>query len=384
MQRPTFLTLQTLGAANDNFVKQAILVMIGFGLIQYPGPASLWTNAASGLFILPFLVLSTRAGRWVAQNDLRAVLIRVKSLEIGCAALACAGLLLGNVYLLLSALTLLGIQSAFFGPAKFSWPARTESSEDLPKVTGSIEALTFLAILLGSLIGGAMVENTLGLAILVMSTAMLGLLCAVRLPAVPVTDTAAVRRYTDQPQTLQARRLISWFWFLGASYLTQLPLLANDIMNLAPQQVSYLLAAFAVGVGVGSKLVPLFGNIALRLGISMMIAAGFALPWVAGTGLAAGLILLAIVGLAGGLYVVPLYVWMQQNLSAAELAQAIGLNNRLNAILMVASAGFGILALTLLSVSTSLYFMLLPALTLLWLPMAFRFDPSPARDLDRI
>ena len=384
MQRPTFLTLQTLGAANDNFVKQAILVMIGFGLIQYPGPASLWTNAASGLFILPFLVFSTRAGRWVAQNDLRTVLIRVKSLEIGCASLACAGLLFGNVYVLLSALTLLGFQSAFFGPAKFSWPARTESSKDLPKVTGSIEALTFLAILLGSLIGGAMVENTLGLAILVMSTAMLGLLCAIRLPAVPVTDTAAVRRYADQPQTLQARRLISWFWFLGASYLTQLPLLANDIMNLAPQQVSYLLAAFAVGVGVGSKLVPLFGNTALRLGVSMMIAAGFALPWVAGTGLAAGLTLLAIVGMAGGLYVVPLYVWMQQNLSAAELAQAIGLNNRLNAILMVASAGFGILALTLLSVSTTLYFMLLPALTLLWLPSAFRFDPSPARDLDRI
>jgi hypothetical protein len=116
----------------------------------------------------------------------------------------------------------------------------------------------------------------------------------------------------------------------------------------------------------------------------MMIAAGFALPWVAGTGLVAGLFLLAIVGLAGGLYVVPLYVWMQQNLSAAELAQAIGLNNRLNAILMVASAGFGILTLTLLSAPSTLYFMLLPALTLLWLPSAFRFDPNPAQDLDRI
>ena len=160
-------------------------------------------------------------------------------------------MLLGDVYLLLCALTLLGVQSAYFGPAKFSWPARTESSEDLPKVTGSIEALTFLAILLGSLIGGAMVENRLGLTILVMITAILGLVCAIRLPSVPVTDTQAVRRYSDQPQTLQARRLISWFWFLGASCLTQLPLLANDIMNLAPQQVSYLLAAFAVGVGVG-------------------------------------------------------------------------------------------------------------------------------------
>lgn len=358
--------------------------MIGFGLIDYPGSASLWTNAASGLFILPFLLVSTRAGRWVAQNDLRTVLIRVKILEIGCAALACAGLLLSNLYLLLIALTLLGIQSAFFGPAKFSWPARTESGADLPKVTGSIEALTFLAILLGSLVGGAMVENRLGLAALVMSTAMLGLLCAIRLPNVPVTDTAAVRRYTDQPQALQARRLISWFWFLGASYLTQLPLLANSIMDLEAQQVGYLLAAFAVGVGVGSKLVPLFGKTALRSGISLMIAAGFALPWVASMGLSAGLILLCIVGLAGGLYVVPLYVWMQQNLSAADLAQAIGLNNRLNAILMVASAGFGIFTLTLLGVSTTVYFMLLPALTLLWLPSAFRFDPSSAQDLDRI
>ena len=171
---------------------------------------------------------------------------------------------------------------------------------------------------------------------------------------------ASLRRPTSNPSSTAADFLVL---VLGRSYLTQLPLLANDIMNLAPQQVSYLLAAFAVGVGMGSKLVPLFGNIALRLGILMMIVAGFALPWVAGTGLAAGLILLAIVGLAGGLYVVPLYVWMQQNLSAAELAQAIGLNNRLNAILMVASAGFGILTLALLNVTSALYFMLLPALT---------------------
>ena len=144
-----------------------------------------------------------------------------------------------------------------------------------------------------------------------MTAAILGLVCAIRLPSVPVTDTkrCVVMQTNLNPSSTAADFLVL---VLGASYLTQLPLLANDIMNLAPQQVSYLLAAFAVGVGAGSKLVPLFGNIALRLGILMMIVAGFALPWVASM-VCRRIDPFGYRGAGGRTAVVPLYVWMQQN-----------------------------------------------------------------------
>lgn len=371
--RRYFLTLQGLGAANDNLVKQAILVMIGFGLITYPGEASLWTNLASALFILPFLLFSVWAGRWVAVRDLRDVIRWIKTLEIVCAVLAGAGLVLENLYLLLGALTLLGIQSTLFGPSKFSWPARTEPPSQLPSVTGSIEAITFIAILLGSLVGGLMVSTPVGLALLVISLAVVGRVLAQYLPSVPAISRE-LPEYTDQPQTLAARRLISWFWFLGASYLTQLPLLADGLMQIQAEATSSLLAAFAIGVGIGSKLASRWTAHSLTIGLWGLIALGISLPFAATASFIAGLINLAALGVMGGLYVVPLYVWMQTHLSETDLPQAIGANNRLNAVLMVLSAGFGILTLVVVGLSPTLYFVILASLSLLTVPAVIRFQ----------
>lgn len=358
LNRQVFLTLQGLGAGNDNLVKQAILVMIGFGLVDYVGDPSLWTNVASGLFIIPFLLLSGVAGRWVAVTDLRRVIITIKNLEVLCALMAAAGLVLGNLTLLLVSLAGLGAQSTLFGPSKFSWPARTESIEALPSVTGSIEAITFMAILLGSLIGGLMVSIPVALAGLIVSLALIGRWLAGRLPSVPAASTE-LASYHDHPQAIKARRLISWFWFLGASYLTQLPLLTREIMQWPAESVSYALAAFAIGVGVGSKATRHIGATSLPAGYIGLIVLGLILPFCAQLSGWTGLLALAGLGVAGGLYVVPLYVWMQQHLPVSDLPQAIGRNNRLNAILMIASAGFAIVTLVQLGLTPEQYFVTL-------------------------
>ena len=365
VHRRPFLLLQALGAANDNLVKQATLVLIGFGLISFAGSPSLWTNLASGLFILPFLVFSTYAGAWVARTDLKVAIIWVKNLEIGCAVLAGLGLWLGRIELLLLALACLGIQSTLFGPTKFTWPARTEAQDQLPSVTGSIEALTFIAILVGSLVGGALVSMPGVLAGLVISLALLGRVLAQRLPAVPASSVQSDDR-EDSVDTRRARRLISWFWFLGASYLTQLPLLAEQLMELPPEGVSWLLAAFAVGVGLGSKCVNLIGPNSIRIGFIGLIVFGLGLPWLSQLSLPLGIAALAALGVFGGLYVVPLYVWMQRRLAGPALPTAIGRNNRLNAVFMVASAGFGILTLAVIGLSAVEYFSLMALLSLPW------------------
>ena len=372
VHRRPFLLLQAFGAANDNLVKQAILVMVGFGLIEFSGAPSLWTNAASGLFILPFLVLSVWAGRWVARSDLRDSIILIKNLEILCAVLAGVGLITGQLVLLLLALTCLGIQSTLFGPTKFTWPARTESKAALAGVTGSIEALTFIAILVGSLVGGLMVSMPTALALLVIGLALFGRLLAHRLPSVPVVEIDD-QVVVDTPEIRRTRGLISWFWFLGASYLTQLPLLAEQLMQLPPEGVSILLAAFATGVGIGSKLVPLLGAKSIVAGFIGLVVCGVSLPFVSLASLYAGVALLALLGVFGGLYVVPLYVWMQVHLAGPALPKAIGRNNRLNAVFMVASAGFGVVTLAFLELEPDIYFVVLAALSLAWAPLVTKF-----------
>ncbi|QGG80021.1 hypothetical protein GH975_05285 [Litorivicinus lipolyticus] len=383
MHKPTdtflFLGVQALGAANDNLVKQAALVLFSFGLIPLVGDSSLWTNAASGLFILPFLLFSSYAGRWSTRQDYRRAMVIIKQLEIVCAIVAGAGILLKQPLLLLLSLFLLGTQSTFFGPVKFSWPARAVAPRQLPKVTGMIEALTFVAILAGSLVGGALVTRPALLVALVLTLAVAGLWMATRLTPMPPRNPTPAP-YHDGAETRRCRRLISWFWFLGASYLTQLGLLARELMGLGPQHVSYCLAAFAIGVAIGSPLSARVRHSHRAGWIGLMIM-GLWLPVAGASGMSAGLIALAGLGIAGGLYVVPLYVRLQTRLSDDDLPQAIALNNRLNAVYMIASAVAGIGLLSVLGLSARDYFWVLASASLVMAPTVMRFDrPIPDPD----
>lgn len=381
MNTHRFLVVQALGAANDNLVKQATLVLFSFGLIPLAGAPSLWTNLASGLFILPFLVFSGFAGRWAARQDFRDAMVRIKLIELACVSIACLGLVMDSAILLLISLFLLGLQSTFFGPIKFSWPPRAVAKKQLPQLTGQIEALTFLAILLGSLAGGALVNAQTALMLLILGLAAIGLWMAWTLAPMPA-DQAKVTPYHDRADIRRARLLISWFWFLGASYLTQLGLLARELMDFSPEQVSYCLAAFAIGVAIGSPLARRARH-SLRLGWLGLIVLGLTLPLAAQINAVLGLMVLGSLGVAGGLYVVPLYVTMQLTLDRQSLPQAIARNNQWNAGFMIASAGFGITTLSIIGIGPALYFVVLASLSLVWLVPVWRSPGLPIQGPDR-
>ncbi|MBU3694576.1 MAG: MFS transporter [Rhodocyclaceae bacterium] len=307
---PLFAT-QFLGAFNDNLYKNALVLLVlyqGFGAVESPG---LLVNLAAGLFILPFLLLSASAGHWADTSDKARIARLTKWLEVAVVLLGAAGLLAGSLWLSLAALTLLGAQSALFGPVKYGVLPQHLQPDELLAGNAWIEAATFLAILLGTLVAGVLVTGegavwrVSGLALLV---AAAGLAAVHGMPAAPpvgaafppdaasssasvgraarlqtelaVSANLAARRASERavevavvdplraPLRATARLLadarsepvwpvllaISWFWAFGATVLTQLPIIVRDHLHGDATVVSALLAVFSVGVGAGSAL----------------------------------------------------------------------------------------------------------------------------------
>ncbi|KUM54466.1 MFS transporter [Rheinheimera sp. EpRS3] len=393
---PFFLT-QASGAFNDNVFKNALMLMLAFTAANaLPWDTDLTMNLAAGLFILPFLLFSATAGT-LADAVCKTKLIRaLKLLEIGLMLLAAVAFYFQQYLMLLGLLFLMGSQSAFFGPVKYAILPQLLSDKELLAGNAWVEMGTFVAILLGTITGGLLVgfaDAPVWVALVVVVFSVLGYLVSRYIPAVGEVHKAEKFRFAPWQQTkatisisYQNRTLylaimaISWFWFLGASYLTQFPNFTKTVLGGDNTVVTALLVAFSVGVGIGSMLcerlsgdrvelgiVPI-GSIGLTVfGISLFFSSPAQLPaellglsqflatafgwWV--------LIDLTLIGVFGGLFIVPLYALLQQRAEPQQRARVIAANNIFNALFMVVSAIAGIVFLTVLGISIPEYFLVL-------------------------
>jgi 1-acyl-sn-glycerol-3-phosphate acyltransferase len=378
-----FFATQTLGAFNDNVFKNALVILVTFGIAGLSGDQiNAYVNLAGGLFILPFFLFSATSGQ-VAEKFEKSRLIRgIKMAEIGIMVLAAIGLYLGEVHLLLGVLFLLGAQAAVFGPVKYSILPQALREEELVGGNALVEAATFLAILLGTLLGGWMIARDGGAGatgIAVIAFAVLGYLAARAIPPAPaaapdlqinwnpLTETWRNFQFMRGNRTVLLSVLgISWFWLYGATFLSQLPNYTKVYLGGNQQVVTLLLTVFSLGIGLGSLLcerlsghkvemglVP-FGSIGLTVfGIDLYFAAPEAAT-VTGQGAVAFLrevghhrVLwdLALIGLFGGFFIVPLYAVIQTRSEATHRSRIIAGNNILNALFMVVSAIVSVLLL---------------------------------------
>ncbi|MGE5503690.1 MAG: acyl-[ACP]--phospholipid O-acyltransferase [Actinomycetota bacterium] len=372
---PLFAT-QFLGAANDNLFKNALIILVVFRLGDASpiNPAVMVTLAAA-VFILPFFLLSATAGQLADRFD-KSVLIRlVKVAEVGLMALAGAGFLTGDVWLLMGVLLGMGVHSTFFGPLKYAiLPDHLEPGE-LVAGNALIEAGTFLAILIGTIAGGLLVMVDLGPAFVsaaVLVVAVLGLLASLRVPrAAPAqpdlrvgwnlaAETAGLLRLArDRREVFLSILGISWFWLVGATYLSQFPAFAKDHLGADNQVVTLFLTLFSVGVGGGSMLCSklLGGEISARwvpaaavgitiFSIDLALAAGHGaegalmgvakfLARPANWRIIADLLLVSVFG---GIFAVPLYAILQSRADPERRARSIAANNVMNAAFMTVGA----------------------------------------------
>lgn len=392
---PYFLT-QALGAFNDNLYKNALLLLIAFGGISAQSDSALLTNLAAGLFILPFFLFSPIAGQ-IADKLEKSKLIRwVKGLEVIIMVLAATAIIMGNVAMMMLLLFLMGLQSAIFGPVKFALLPQQLKDEELVGGNALVEMGTFIAILAGTITAGLFFDLEQGLywiAAAVVSFALLGFASSQFIPGAAANDPNLKinwNPFTEIVNTIKQARenrsvylsimAISWFWFIGASYLTQFPNFARDYLGGSTQVVTLLLTLFSLGVAIGSLLCEKLSGHKIELGIVPIGSIGMSVfgidIYFAVSGIqvvddmsAMAFILQAenwrlmfdilMVSAFGGLYVVPLQALIQHRSEEKNRAQIIAANNVLNAIFMVASAAIGILALVAMELSIPEYFFVL-------------------------
>ncbi|MDO8346475.1 MAG: MFS transporter [Rugosibacter sp.] len=372
---PLFIT-QFLGALNDNVLKNALIVLFTFQAAGWTTLApGILANLAAGIFILPFFLFSATAGQLADKVD-KAFLARlVKQLEILIVGVAGLGFALQSLEILLASLFLLGLHSTLFGPVKYAILPQHLKPDELIAGNALIESGTFVAILAGTLLGGllaAVPGATLWITAAGLVIAVLGLLAARAIPpAVPPAPTLSINRnvFAETAHILGLAREnrpvfgaifgISWFWLYGAIFLAQIPAYAKIILGGDETSVTLLLTAFIVGIGAGSMLCErLTRNHAGRslklvlpggLGLSVFAldlyfasqhvvpgsAAAGALALLDVPGIVRVLVDLALLGLCGGLFTVPLYTRLQQASTPAQRARMIAANNIMNALFMV-------------------------------------------------
>ena len=372
-----FFWTQFFGAFNDNVFKTALLTVLTYEALSWTTmDSALLNNLIPGLFILPFVVFSATAGQLADKFEKSRIARYVKVLEIGIMLVAAAGWMTHNLWLLVAAVVGMGLHSTLFGPVKYAYLPQHLKPNELIGGNGVIEMGTFVGILLGEVLGAVLVlHKPWGIELVAGGTigiAVLGWLFSRRIPLSPapepelninwnpVTETIRNIRFTRQNRPVFLSLLgNSWFWFYGAIILAQFPVYARDYLHGDHGVFVLLLTVFSLGIGTGSLLcerlsghkveiglVP-FGSIGLSVfGFDLFLASlGYtnttavdAWGFMAQQGALRILFDCLLIGVFGGLYIVPLFALIQTRADPKHLSRTIAGMNIMNAVFMVGAA----------------------------------------------
>ena len=391
-----FFATQFLGALNDNIFRNGLVILITFqGVVVAGMDHNQLANVAAGLFILPFFLFSATAGQLADKYEKSMLIRRVKTLEIALMVLAALSLFSESYGLLLLVLFLMGCQSTMFGPVKYAYLPQQLADDELVGGNALVESGTYVAIILGLIIGGIAVgddvANGLGfnkrtiLGSCLIVVAIAGYLSSRRVPVTRAVDpqlkiswnawkeTWHIIQFAREERSVFLSILgISWFWFFGSAMTIQIPAYTLDILHGSEAITTLLLAAFAVGVGIGSLLCERMSGHRIELGLVPFGSIGlslfamdlyFAQPtpisvpaesiaeFMSRPGSLRIWFDLAMIGAFGGFYSVPLYALIQKRSKRQHLSRIIAANNIINAFLMVGAA---IMSMALLNAGVSI------------------------------
>jgi 1-acyl-sn-glycerol-3-phosphate acyltransferase len=399
---PFFVT-QLLGAFNDNVFRNATLALITVHMGLSPADQGTYTNLAPALFILPFFFFSATAGQLAEKYEKTRIIRAVKLFEIVVMAIAAWGFYAHHAVLLLVVLFLMGLHSTVFGPIKYSILPQALHPEELTGGNGLVESGTAMSILLGMMLGiGLMISGSPAPAsIAIIAIALVGYGASRFIPPAPPTNPGLrvdwnpvtsswpiLRLCRRQPAVWNSVLGISWFWFFGTALTAQLPVYAEvNLGGVSGDAKSALLmlalGVFSVGTGIGSLLCEKLSHRTVEIGLVPLGAIGVTAFGIdlyfarhgAAPGAVAGileflhtpgahriLLDLLMIGVFGGLYLVPLFALVQSRTPKAELSRVIAGNNILNAAFIVAAAVFGIVAQKLLHWTIPQFFLVIAIL----------------------
>src|SRR2546426_224799 len=376
-----FFWTQFLGALNDNLFKNALVILFAFQVSGAVFSTNTLGNLSTGLLRLPFFLFSATAGQLADKVEKSRIIRVVKLFEIAIMLLGALGLHLHSVPLLLGVVFLMGTHSAVFGPVKYSILPQHLHEDELVGGNALVQMGTFVAILLGTILGGGLVSiaarGETVVSATVVSLAVGGWLASRWVPSAPSQATELRLHWSPLRETLRtigfARENrtvflsilgISWFWFYGALLLAQFPGLTREVLGGSEGVATLLLALFSIGVALGCilcerlsgrtvelGLVP-FGSIGLTLfaldlffATRGMAPVGPPIAWSAFLARAHHWRVLAdlmLIGAFGGFFIVPLQALVQQRSEPGRRSRIIAGNNILNSLFIVLAAVLGI------------------------------------------
>ena len=379
-----FFWTQFLGAFNDNVFKIALITILTYDAIHWTNlDVGMLNQLIPGLFILPFLLLSATSGQLADKFEKAGMARNIKLLEIVIMIIAATGWMTHQLWLLITAVAGMGIHSTLFGPVKYAYLPQHLRKDELVGGNGVVEAGTFVGILLGEILGAVLVvhkpwgiELVAGITITI---AILGWIASLRIPysapsepELKITWNIFSETFRNISFSKQNRPVFlsllgnSWFWFYGAIVLANMPLYAKDYLHGDHSVFVLLLTVFSFGIGAGSLLcerlsghkieiglVP-FGSIGLSVfGFDLYLASlsytntvvvdmmGF----MSQTGALRVLFDMIMIGIFGGLFVVPLFAVIQTRCDPKHLSRTIAGMNIMNALFMVVASLCGMLML---------------------------------------
>ena len=358
----SLLWTQLLGAFNDSVFK--IVVTLLATTITSGGSGSRDLALVGVVFILPFFLFSGYAGHLADSRNKRTVLIATKSIEIFSMLLAVWALWIGSFPFLLAVLFLMALQSTLFSPAKYGIVPEMVPDKDLSRANALIQMTTNLAIVFGTWIGSEMLaawpEDSWRIGVLLVAIAVAGFSLSFGIGRVPEPATRksfelnpwreigqGLRRlYRDKPLWLTVLG-ISFFWMLGALLQLDIVLFTRDVLEAGQEWNGRLIAFMGLGIAVGSLSAGRLSGDKVELGLTPLGSIGMGL---AGLGLAAGDsflragLFMALLGFAGGLFIVPLNSLLQQRSDPSERGRLIAANNFLNmfGVLAASAALYGL------------------------------------------
>jgi MFS family permease len=380
---PLFLT-QLLNALNDNLYKNAMVLFVVYQVYDSPEMETLISGVATALFVLPFVLFSATSGQLADMRDKTRIIRWIKFAEIIIMAVGATGLLLAArgvsveglaIPLMFAALFAMGVHSTFFGPIKYAILPQHLHKDEVLAGTGLVEAGTYVAILVGMMLGGAM--PIMWSIVAVIAVALLGYVICRWVPPAPAqteetkVDWNPIRASKSliafSMGNLELRYsvlAISYFWTIAAILSVQFIPLAKNVLLADKQVAAVLLVAFSAGIAIGSVSINalLKGDISARysaasvlmLGAFLIVFYGLCKIWnlVPASGdlftvseflvqpLALALLVnLLLIAVAGGMFVVPLYAFLTTRVDKSEASRSVAANNFISSVFMVVGAG---------------------------------------------
>jgi len=380
-----FFWTQALGAFNDNVFKNALIAMVTFVLVSLSEKQeSTFIQLASALFILPFFLFSATSGQLSERFDKAKLAQAVKWMEIAIMLIASVGFVYKSIPLLMACVFGMGLHSTLFGPLKYSLLPQVLRPEELTGGNGLVEMGTFVAILVGTILGANLINipdtGAYWVAGATIVIAVVGLLTARKMPSAPgtttsinwnpISETLSTLSFVTKNRSVFLSCLgISWFWFYGSVFFTQLPQYSKYVLGSSEGTFTLLLSLFSIGIAIGSLLCEKLSHRTVEIGLVPLGAIGmtvfgadlfFAHPQIVGE---KGLVLMQVIAQPGvkrvmfdlfmmaifsGLYIVPLFALVQSRSDKDKVSRVIAANNILNALFMVVAAGLSYVALNVL------------------------------------